>query len=418
MKYKSIKGMNDILPAESAKWQFLEQTAREHFALYGYSELRMPVLEETSLFQRSVGELTDIVQKEMYTFEDKGGDSLTLRPEGTASVVRSAIEHNLINQSSPDLKVYYMGPMYRRERPQKGRFRQFYQIGVESFGSSSPEADAEVIEMLAGYLKKVGLSSFALQLNSLGEGHERESYQKKLQNFLNKDKTRFCDDCKKRISRNPLRVLDCKNPICQELSQNHPDILDSLEKESLNHFESVKKILDRWKVSYQVNPKMVRGIDYYQRTVFEFISDKLGSKDAIAAGGRYDSLVKDLGGPDIPGTGFAIGMERLLMLLPDVQKKTNEKKVYIAHLGAEAKERAFEIATQLRNSGVTCELDFEDKSLKSQMRRADKLGSTHLVILGEEEMKKGFVQVKDFKTKEQTEIAIDEVVSCFSRKRE
>lgn len=405
--------MNDILPAESAKWQFLEQTAREHFALYGYLELRMPVLEETSLFQRSVGELTDIVQKEMYTFEDKGGDSLTLRPEGTASVVRSAIEHNLINQNSPDLKVYYMGPMYRRERPQKGRFRQFYQIGVESFGSSSPEADAEVIEMLASYFKKVGLSSSTLQLNSLGEGHERKIYQEKLQDFLNKNKSKFCDDCKQRISRNPLRVLDCKSPTCQELSQNHPDILDFLEKESLDHFESVKKILDRWNVPYQINPKMVRGIDYYQRTVFEFISDKLGAKDAIAAGGRYDSLVKDLGGPDIPGTGFAIGMERLLMLLPDVQKETGEKKVYLAHLGAEAKEKAFEIATQLRSSGVVCELDFEDKSLKSQMRRADKLGSTHLIILGEDEMKNNKAQVKDFSTKDQTEVSIDNIISHF-----
>lgn len=333
MSIKSLTGMHDILPADSAKWQFVEQVAREHFALYGYSELRTPVLEETALFQRSVGELTDIVQKEMYTFEDKGGDSLSLRPEGTASIVRSAIEHNLINQNAPNLKVYYLGPMYRRERPQKGRFRQFYQIGVESFGSATPYADAELIEMLTSYLRKVGLSEYRLEINSLGEGHERKVYQEKLQKFLNQNNSKFCDACKQRIPRNPLRVLDCKNPQCQELTKGHPDILDFLEKESKEHFEMVQKTLDEMKVPYKVNPKMVRGLDYYQRTVFEIISDKLGAQNSFVAGGRYDSLVKDLGGPDIPGTGFAIGLERLLMLLPEVKKGADEKKIYLAFFG-------------------------------------------------------------------------------------
>ena len=404
--------MHDILPAESPKWQFVEQTAREHFALYGYSEIRPPILEATSLFQRSVGELTDIVWKEMYTFEDKDGDSLTLRPEVTASIVRSAIEHNLINVTSPDLKVYYLGPMYRRERPQKGRFRQFYQIGAESFGSKSPYADAEIIGMLAGYLKKVGLNQWTLQINSLGEGHERKAYQEKLKVFLLLNEALFCNDCKQRIQKNPLRVLDCKNPKCGELSKNHPDILDSLEADSRRHFETVKKTLDELKVPYRVNPKMVRGLDYYQRTVFEFVSDRLGAQSAIAAGGRYDSLVKDMGGPDIPGTGFALGIERLLMLIPE-PKKDDGKKIFVAFMGAAAQQKALQIASQLRQNGLLCEIDADESSLKSQLRRADKLKCTHVIILGDQELKEGKARVKDFSAKTQVDVPFAHIISTL-----
>ncbi|MBI2340465.1 MAG: histidine--tRNA ligase [Deltaproteobacteria bacterium] len=412
MKYKSISGMHDILPGESPKWQFVEQTAREHFALYGHEEIRTPIVEETPLFARSVGELTDIVQKEMYTFEDKDNLSLTLRPEGTASVVRSAIEHNLINQTSPDLKVYYLGPMYRRERPQKGRFRQFHQIGAESFGSKSPYADAEIIEMLAGYLNKVGLKDWALQINSLGCGHERKAYQEKLKGFFAKNEKNFCDDCRQRIKRNPLRVLDCKNPKCRELSKDHPDILDFLEPESRAHFESVKKTLDELKVPYEINPKMVRGLDYYQRTVFEFVSDRLGAQAAIAAGGRYDSLVKDLGGADIPGVGFAIGIERLLMLIGE-PKPIASKKIFVAFLGEAAHARAREVAFQIRQNGISCEIEADEKSLKSQLRKADKLACTHVIIIGEEELKQGMAQVKDFSAKTQTNVPLARIVSFF-----
>lgn len=407
--------MHDILPEEAARWHFVEQTARDHFSLYGYSEIRTPILEETSLFQRSVGELTDIVKKEMYSFEDKGGDSLSLRPEGTAPVVRAAIEHNLININSPQLKVYYLGPMYRHERPQKGRFRQFYQIGAENFGSDSPMADAETITMLALYLKKAGVAGWSLKLNSLGNSEERKEFGKKLAAFFAKQKDQYCEDCRLRIERNPLRVLDCKNPQCIELSKGHPSIFDLLEKESLDHFESVKRALDGWSVSYTVDPMLVRGLDYYQRTVFEISSDKLGAQSAIAAGGRYDSLVADLGGPDIPGVGFAIGLERLLMLVPEKAGRIARKKIFIAFLGDPARQKAAEIARKLRLAGLYCEMDYEDKSLKSQMRRADKLGVTHLIIIGENEIKTGKAQVKDFATKLQKELPFTDLVTFFSK---
>lgn len=404
--------MKDLLPEESPLWQKVEALARSHFALYGYSEIRTPILEETSLFQRSVGELTDIVKKEMYTFEDKDGGSLTLRPEGTASVVRAAIEHNLINSSSPQLKVYYMGPMYRRERPQKGRFRQFYQIGVENFGSQAPLADAEVIQMADSFFKQLGIKNLTLLINSLGLKEERKKYQGELQKFLEKKKDKFCADCQQRISRNPLRVLDCKNPTCAELTKGHPAILDFLDAESVAHFEEVQAALKRAGVPFTVNPKMVRGLDYYQRTVFEFVSDELGAQSTMAAGGRYDSLLKDLGGPDIPGTGFAIGLERLLMLMPPAEKVPG-KKVFIAFMGKEAESKAAEISTQLRAAGIPAEMDFDEKSLKSQLRRADKLASTHVIVIGEDEIKNKRVQLKNFLKKSQEEIPWDRLISVL-----
>ena len=405
--------MKDILPTESPLWQKVESFARTHFALYGYSEIRTPLLEEAALFSRSVGELTDIVKKEMYTFEDKDGGSLTLRPEGTASVVRAAIEHNLINVSSPQLKVYYIGPMFRRERPQKGRFRQFFQIGVENFGSNTALADAEVISMADQFFKQLGIKNLAVQINSLGTSGERKKYQGELQIFLSKKSEKFCVDCRDRITRNPLRVLDCKNPACAELTRGHPFILDFLETESVAHFEEVQKALKMAGVDFKVNANMVRGLDYYQRTVFEFISDELGAQSTVCAGGRYDSLVKELGGPDIPGTGFALGVERLLMLLPQATEVL-AKKVFIAFMGKEAQLKAMEIASELRASGISTEMDFDEKSLKSQLRRADKLAATHVIILGEEELKKGEAQVKDFQAKTQKNISFKNLVSGLS----
>lgn len=415
MIYKSVKGMNDILPAESARWQFLEQTARSHFSLYGYAELRTPIVEPTKLFQRSVGESTDIVTKEMYTFEDKGGEFLTLRPEGTAAVARSVLEHNLINTTSPHLKVFYLGPMYRRERPQKGRFRQFHQIGAENFGSLNPASDAEVIEMLARLFNKLGIEGLILSLNSLGEGDERKNYEQILREFLAKNSMGYCVDCQQRILFNPLRVLDCKNSACRQLVEGHPVILDFLGDESRTHFELVQKILTSFKIPFEVNPRMVRGLDYYQRTVFEFTSAKLGAQSALAAGGRYDSLIKDLGGPDIPGIGFALGVERLLLLLPEKLEEKKSRKIFIAFLGGEARSRALLLACDLRNHGYQCEMNYDEKSLKSQMRWAEKLGSSHVVIVGENEIRQNRVIVKNYATKEQVEVCLDELPGYFKR---
>lgn len=398
--------MNDILPSEMPKWLRVEAFARSHFALYGYAEIRTPIVEETALFQRSVGEETDIVKKEMYTFADRDETSLCLRPEATASTIRAAIEHHLIDPNAPELKVFYIGPMYRRERPQKGRFRQFYQIGVENFGSDFPLADAEVIEMTASLLRKLGVEGWSLNLNSLGKGDERKKYETALRQFLERNKKDFCNDCRERIDRNPLRVLDCKNETCQKLASGHPSILDFLGTESRDHFATVQKTLTTAGIPFKVDPTIVRGLDYYQRTVFEFTSDKIGAKSAIAAGGRYDSLVKDLGGPDIPGTGLAIGMERLLMLCPEVAVSA-EKRVFIAALGEKARETASGLAREIRAAGIPCEMEYAEKSLKSQLRKADKGGFPYVVILGDEELKRGEVQLKDFRNKTEDRISLE-----------
>lgn len=410
MKYRAVKGMNDILPSEMPKWLRVEETARSHFALYGYAEIRTPIVEQASLFQRGVGEETDIVKKEMYTFDDRDETSISLRPEATASTIRAAIEHHLIDPNAPELKVYYIGPMYRCERPQKGRFRQFHQIGVENFGSESPLADAEVIEMTASFLKKLGVEGWSLNLSSLGKGDERKKYETALRHFLEKNKKDFCEDCRERIDRNPLRVLDCKNESCQKLFSGHPPILDFLGNESRDHFAAVQKTLTAAGVPFKVDPTIVRGLDYYQRTVFEFTSDKIGAKSAIAAGGRYDSLVKDLGGPDIPGTGLAIGMERLLMLCPEAAKDEG-KKVFIATLGEKARETASGLAREIRAAGIPCEMEYAERSLKSQLRKADKGSFPYVVILGEEELKKGEVQLKNFRNKSEDRVRLENLTS-------
>ncbi len=407
--------MHDVLSADAERWQFVEKTARDHFALYGFAEIRTPIVEQTALFERSVGALTDIVQKEMFTFEDKDHDSLTLRPEGTAGVVRAVLEHNLINSQSPDLKVFYLGPMFRRERPQKGRYRQFYQIGVENFGSSSPLADAETIEMLARFLNKVGVSEWSLHLNSLGQKDDRTKYQDHLRLFFEKNKNSYCTDCQERMDRNPLRVLDCKKTICQELATEHPVILDFLNDESLQHFKEVQNILTQMGIPFLVNPKMVRGLDYYQRTVFEFTCPKLGAQSAVAAGGRYDSLVKDLGGPDSPGVGFALGVERLLLLLPEKLEEKKNQKIFIAFLGEKARTEALTIASGLRIHSLECEMNYEVKSLKSQMRRADQIGSSHVIILGEDELKKGMAAVRNLNLKTQEEVSLQSLVNYFKK---
>jgi len=406
MNYKAVKGMHDILPAEIAAWQKLESLAREHFALYGYAEIRTPILESTSLFQRGVGETTDIVQKEMFTFEDQGGDWLTLRPEGTAAVVRSVIENNLVNIQAPQLKVYYTGAMFRRERPQKGRLRQFHQMGVECFGSQAPETDAEIIEMISIFLQKAGVGPVKLLINSLGKKSERQAYQSKLKEFFSPKSSSLCVECQKRLEKNPLRVLDCKNPDCQKVAVGHPIILDSLEDESRSHFEKVKLCLTQAKIEFTVQPTMVRGLDYYERTVFEFVSDRLGAQSTLAAGGRYDGLLKDLGGPDLPGVGFALGVERLLLAIGESEKIQPPRLIYVAWVGDSCAETAMQIARDIRAANLICEIDYEGRSLKSQMRRADKLGALEVIILGEEEMKKQEVLVRHLLLQNQTNISL------------
>jgi len=403
--FRLLTGMKDILPAEVSLWQRVERVARDYFHRYFYQEIRTPIMEPTSLFARGIGENTGVVQKEMYTFMDKGNESVTLRPEGTASVVRSFLEHHL-SKEDPIAKLYYMGPMFRYERPQKGRFRQFHQLGVELLGTSSALADAEVITMLDGLVRALGISSFTLQINSLGCGVCRQPFEEKLVNFLNAKKENLCVECQGRIERNPLRVFDCKKESCRSLLVDAPLLIDHLCEGCKTHFDLVEGGLKGAKVPYEVNPRIARGLDYYQRTAFELVSSGLGAQNSFAGGGRYDGLVQELGGPATPGVGFAIGLERLILLMPQI-KEVEGKKLYLAFADGVGHCKAIALVHELRQAGVVCEMDYEARSLKSQMRRADKLGVTHVVILGEQEVQKGSVQLKTFATKEQVEVSFE-----------
>lgn len=411
--FQAITGMKDLIAPEIGRWQAIEATARAHFAAYGFSEIRTPILEETHLFERGIGTETGVVQKEMYTFLDKGGDSVTLRPEGTASVVRAYLEHHL-EKADPVNKLYYIGPMFRYERPQKGRLRQFHQIGAELFGAAHPAADAETIALLDQFVRKLGITQFELQINSLGcqTPDCRPKYLETIRAFFNARKTEFCEQCQKRIETNPLRVLDCKNAKCQELAKDAPVMLDFLCGECKPHFDSVRKGLDDLKVTYVLNPRIVRGLDYYNRTAFELLSNALGSQNAFAGGGRYDGLVQSMGGDNTPGVGFAIGVERLALLLPEAQAAPS-KKIYIASMGDAAKAVARQIAFDLRGNEMICELDYEEKSFKAQFRRANKLGATHIVILGDNEIAAKKAAVKDLATGVQQEVELNGLVEFF-----
>ncbi len=405
--------MKDIFAPEVVLWQKVEAMARECFRTYHYQEIRTPLLESTDLFVRGIGQETGVVKKEMYTFLDKGNDSVTLRPEGTASVVRAFIEHHL-DRVDPVNKLYYIGPMFRYERPQKGRLRQFHQIGVEIFGSASPLSDVEMIGMLDSLVQKLGITAYTIQINSLGCFDCRPLFEKKLISFLTTKKETLCGECQDRLVRNPLRVFDCKKEICKQQLKDAPIILDHLCEPCRQHFSAVEGGLKGAGVSFIVNPRIARGLDYYQRTAFEFLSDQLGAQNAFAGGGRYDGLVKDLGGPDLPGVGFAIGFERLLLLLPQgISSDVKDQKIYIAFLGGVGHCKAVGVARDLRNAGVTCEMDYAEKSLQAQMRRADKLGCTHVIILGDNEVQAGKAQVKDFSKKTQTEISFGDLIQHF-----
>jgi len=413
---KLVRGFKDILPADTALWQHVEALMRELLEDFGFSELRIPLLEQTELFSRSIGAGTDIVEKEMYTFTDRGGASLTLRPEATASVVRAYVEHRLYAKD-PVWKLYTIGPMFRRERPQKGRYRQFYQINAEVFGVDDPRADAELILLLMTFMGRLDLPEIELQINSLGCPGCRPRFKDALKSFLATHSGQLCSDCLRRRDKNPLRLFDCKVSACKKTMQAAPSVLDHLCEKCKAHFQSVKKFLDGFQIHYQINRGLVRGLDYYTRTTFEVLAKSLGAQDAVAGGGRYDGLVKALGGPEQPGVGFAIGMDRLMELLAgrtrDFEKRTH---VFIAAIGEQAQTMGFQWLQDLRLKRVRAEIDLENRSLKSQMRRAHKLGASYVLIVGDRELEDGSAVLRNMTTKEQEMIPVKDLVEFVAQR--
>jgi len=401
-----IRGFKDILPDEVDIWQHIEKTARSLFENFGFSEIRLPILERTELFSRSIGENTDIVEKEMYTFPDRKGDLITLRPEATASAVRSYIQHKFY-AVDPIQKLYTIGPMFRRERPQKGRYRQFYQLNAEVFGVDSPYIDAQLVFMLMMLFSELSVNDISPHINSLGCHECRPVFKEALVSFLSNKNDQLCADCQRRKDKNPLRVLDCKVPSCQEALEGAPATLDHLCEACKVHFETVKKALEELKVEFIINKRLVRGLDYYTRTTFEIQTGALGAQSAVAGGGRYDNLVKMLGGPDTPAIGFAVGMDRLVEIV-DINKDAYEKRpnLFVAALGEESKSAAFQWACDLSRSGIRVEIDLNDRGLKGLMKRADRLKAEHVLIVGDKEMEEGSAVLRNMETKEQVPVPI------------
>jgi histidyl-tRNA synthetase len=412
---KAVRGTRDLLPPDTARWNFVEQAAHDVFSLYNFREIRTPIFETTQLFARSVGEETDIVSKEMYTWEDRGrtasdrGESLSLRPENTAGVVRAYIEHRLWER--PGLqKLYYMGPQFRRERPQKGRYRQFYQIGAEAIGpptagSESPSVDAELLEMLAQYLERIGITNWTLELNSVGCANDRPRYNEALRAALAKDLAKMCGDCQRRAVTNPLRVLDCKVPEDQPIIEKLPRMLDYLDESCRQHFQAVQELLTAVSVPYVINARLVRGLDYYTRTAFEFTHGALGAQNAILGGGRYDGLSESLGGPKAPGIGFAIGEDRLVLALSKTAVElSTPPDAYLAPLGAGMDREAAKLARELRKQGIVVELGDEGFRLKKSLETASKIGARYAVIIGENEVKADAFALKNLATGEQVTV--------------
>jgi histidyl-tRNA synthetase len=412
-KITAIKGIKDILPKDSPIWHQVELTARNVFECFGFCEIRVPIMEKTALFQRSIGETTDIVEKEMYTFRDRDDELLTLRPEATASVIRAYIEHNLF-ASDPVTRLYTIGPMFRRERPQKGRFRQFHQIDVELFGDDKPASDAEVIFMLMHFLQSTGVEKLSLEINSLGCKACRPVFSQAVVDFLKGSESALCPDCQRRIYTNPLRVFDCKVETCGKIIADAPRILNFLCAECDDHFSAVKSYLTDLKLPYKINPQMVRGLDYYTKTAFEVKSGELGAQNSLAGGGRYDGLVSFLGGPEVPGIGFGIGMERLIACLPPDDKNPYHTDIYIAALGARAQKIAFGLTQELRRAGISAAMDYADRSLKSQMKRADKLNSAYTLIFGDKEIDENRAELRNMSTKNQQSLPMDQLLAVVS----
>ena len=392
---QSVRGMNDILPDEAEFWEVFEETVRSWLKSYGYRPIRMPIVEPTPLFKRAIGEVTDIVEKEMYSFEDSlNGEQLTLRPEGTAGCVRAVIQHGLANQIPR--RLYYIGQMFRHERPQKGRYRQFHQVGVESIGFAGPDIDAEMILMGARLWDDLGLDGIALQINSLGQPEERAQHRAALIAYFEQHQDILDEDAKRRLYTNPLRILDTKNPALQEMCAQAPKLIDYLGAESLAHFEGVQQVLKDAGVPYTVNPRLVRGLDYYNLTVFEWVTDKLGAQGTVCAGGRYDGLVGQLGGKATPACGFAMGVERLIALIKDAggEPAAPAPDVYVVHQGEQASRLAFRVAEGLRDQGIDVLLHCGGGSFKSQMKKADGSGATFAVVIGDDEAATGEAQLK------------------------
>jgi histidyl-tRNA synthetase len=414
VKIRAVRGTRDILPDEIPTWQTLEGAAQGLLARYGYREIRTPIFEETELFARGIGAETDIVSKEMYTFDDRDGASLTLRPEATAGIVRAVIEHNLMN-TDPALKVYALGPMFRRERPQKGRYRQFHQLDVEAFGFTSPAIDTEMIELAIAYLEACGVQQHELVLNSVGDRSCRPAYVETLREALRRRAAEMCGDCQRRIETNPLRVLDCKVPGDQPIIDALPRIVDHLCPACRDHFAEVRRQLEMLGIPYRLSHRLVRGLDYYVRTTFEVLSGELGAQNSILGGGRYDGLVRDLGGPDVAGTGFALGLERLALLLP-AREGERRCDVFLAPLVDGAFGAALLLQRDLRLAGVATMLDPEGRSFKSRMKQADKLGARFVAILGVDEMARGVWTVRDMRRSEQEDVPEGRILAHLKEK--
>ncbi|MCH5320218.1 MAG: histidine--tRNA ligase [Eubacterium sp.] len=412
---KAIKGTKDVLPKDVHKNQYIEATALDIAEKFGYKEIRTPAFEHTELFQRGVGDTTDVVQKEMYTFDDKGGRSITLRPEGTAGAVRSYLENGLCNEALPQ-KVCYVGPCFRYEKPQAGRLREFHQFGVECFGTSSPLADAELIALGKSIFDTLEVKDLNLEINSIGCPTCRAEYHKALKEYFSSRSNELCTTCQDRLERNPMRILDCKSPVCSEIAKGAPVVIDYLCDECKEHFDKVQEYLKAMNIEYTINPKIVRGLDYYTKTVFEFVSSSIGAQGTVCGGGRYDGLVDELGGQKTPSLGFAMGLERLMLLMEAQNAPFPEASVpdlFVVALGDKATLKAVEIVKDMRTEGFTALLDLNQRSVRAQMKYADKLGAKFNIVIGDNEVDTGIAKLKNMATGEETEIALETFVSGF-----
>lgn len=412
---KAIKGTKDVLPNDVHKNQYIEATALGVAEQFGYKEIRTPVFEHTELFQRGVGDTTDVVQKEMYTFDDKGGRSITLRPEGTAGAVRSYLENGLCNETLPQ-KVCYITSCYRYEKPQAGRLREFHQFGVECFGTSSPLADAEIIALAKSIFDNLEVKDLSLEINSIGCPTCRAEYHKALKKYFEDKKDQLCDTCKDRLDRNPMRILDCKSPVCSEIAKDAPVVIDYLCDECKEHFEKVQQYLNAQNIEYKINPKIVRGLDYYTKTVFEFVSNSIGAQGTVCGGGRYDGLVEELGGQHTASLGFGMGLERLMMLM-EAQNcpfpEPNKADLFIVAMGDKATLKALEISKDMRAEGFGCLMDLNQRSVRAQMKYANKLGAKFNLVIGDNEVESKTAMLKNMATGEESEIALDTFVNGF-----
>ncbi|RMH06621.1 MAG: histidine--tRNA ligase [Nitrospirae bacterium] len=409
--FSRMKGVKDILPDQIPVWSFVEKTAHEIARCYGFREIRIPFFEQTDLYVRGIGGTTDIVEKEMYTFLDRDGTSLTLRPEGTAGVVRAYIEHHL-SQTPTARKLYYIGPMFRHERPQSGRFRQFHQFGVEAIGSTHPESDVEVITLLWRFFSSLSLPALRLEINSLGYHSEREQYKKTLLRFLQTVFSSLCQNCHRRMHTNPLRVLDCKVPSCRLATENAPQLLD-YQPSSIHYFQQVLTGLDQLGIPYHINPRLVRGLDYYCLTTFEVLCGELGAQNAIGAGGRYDGLFETLGGPPTPAVGFAVGLERIIAVLPPSLIPSPPPLVFVAGFGENGKIAGRHLLEVLRSFGISADTDYQASSLKALLRSAHRYGASHTIILGDDEYQQKHVIIRDMQSKQQFITPIDSVIQAL-----